>query len=222
MNAMTQDFTPALGHQALTPLYDAAIALLTREGRWRKALIAQIAPRAGETIVDVGCGTGSLALMLKRAAPGARVVGIDPDAEVLSRAADKARQAGAGIEFLQGYARDADALLAAPADKIVSSLVFHQVPMDEKLAGLTAMRRALRTDGELHVADYGLQRTALMRALFSQIQALDGRENTTPNARGVLVDLMQQAGFPAARETSVIPTPTGSISLYTAQNEVRP
>lgn len=221
MNAMTQDFTPALGHKALTPLYDAAIALLTREGRWRKALIARIAPRDGDTIVDVGCGTGSLALMLKRAAPGARVVGMDPDAEVLQRAADKAHQAGVGIEFMQGYARDADVLLAAPADKIVSSLVFHQVPMSEKLAGLTAMHRALRADGELHVADYGLQRTALMRALFSQIQALDGRENTTPNARGVLIELMHKAGFDAAREMSVIPTPTGSISLYAAHKKVR-
>ena len=79
------------------------------------------------------------------------------------------------------------------------------------------MRAALVADGELHVADYGLQRTALMRKLFRIVQKGDGYENTEPNARGVLPGLMQDAGFRDVEETAVIPTPTGSISLYRAE-----
>src|SRR2546428_6401368 len=102
-------------------------------------------------------------------------------------------------------------------NKIVSSLVFHQVPMAEKRAGLAAMRAALLPGGELHVADYGLQRTALMRRLFRIVGAGDGYENTEPNARGVLPELMKEVGLRRVEETVVIPTPTGSISLYRAE-----
>jgi hypothetical protein len=122
------------------------------------------------------------------------------------------------VDLKLGYARDAASLLEGRGiNKIVSSLVFHQVPMAEKRAGLAAMRAALVANGELHVADYGLQRTALMRQLFRIVQRADGYENTEPNARGVLPGLMRDAGFRDVEETAVIPTPTGSISLYRAE-----
>lgn len=214
-NAKT--FTPALGHAALTPLYDSAIALMTREQRWREALLKQIAPRAGDVIVDVGCGTGTLAMITKRAAPDATVIGLDPDAEILARASKRARRAGLQIEFEQGFAREVGRFAGRGVTKVVSSLVFHQVPMDEKRAALAAMQAVLQTNGEAHIADYGLQRTRLMRLLFRQVQMLDGKENTTPNAQGILTRLMAEVGFAKVVETEIIPTPTGSISLYRAR-----
>lgn len=210
-----EDFTPALGHAALTPLYDLAVALLTREGRWRRALLRQVAPVATDCILDVGCGTGTFVVMLKRVAARATVVGLDPDADVLARASAKAKRAGLDVQFRRGFARDADRE-EADFTKVVSSLVFHQVPMQEKRDGFGAMYRALRPGGALHIADYGLQRTPLMRAAFRQVQRLDGFDNTEPNAHGVLPGLMADAGFVAIAETDVIPTPTGSISLYRA------
>ncbi len=95
-------FAPALGHAALTPLYDAAISLMTCEGRWRRALLQQVAPRDGETILDVGCGTGTFALMLKRAAPNARVIGLDPRRPAL------AANLGTVITLLSRQKRDAN------------------------------------------------------------------------------------------------------------------
>lgn len=215
-----REFTPALGHAALTPLYDAAIALMTREGRWRGALVRQIAPNSDDVILDVGCGTGSLALRIKRAAPQATVIGIDPDGEILRRARGKARHAGVAIDFEQEYANAAGRFVGRDITKIVSSLVLHQVPMTEKRAGLKAMYAALRPGGEIHIADYGLQRTPLMRSLFRQVQRLDGYENTTPNAEGVLPALLGEAGFQDVVEKALIPTPTGSISLYFGRRPV--
>lgn len=211
-------FTPALGHAALTPFYDAAIALMTRERVWRDAFIDQIAPKPGDVIVDVGCGTGTLALMLKRRAPDAHIVGLDPDAAVLARARDKAARARLEVRFEQGLAHEAMRFADLNVNKIVSSLVFHQTPIAEKRAGLAAMCTVLTRGGEVHIADYGLQRTRLMRALFRQIQQLDGYANTTPNAQGVLPSLMHEAGFANVRETRVVPTPSGSISLYAGVN----
>lgn len=205
-------FTPALGHSALTPLYDLAIRLLTREQRWRQALVDQINPGKGEAILDVGCGTGTLAIMLKRRAPQARVVGLDPDPAVLATAAQKARRAGVEIEWRLGFARDADSL--GEFDQLVSALVFHQVPTGEKLAGIRAMFAAARAGGSIHIADYCRQPDWLMRILFRIIQAVDGQANTQANAEGAVEKNIAIFGKAPARPERIVRTPTGAISLF--------
>jgi ubiquinone/menaquinone biosynthesis C-methylase UbiE len=210
-----RDFTPAAPQLWL---YDLLVKLLTREARWRGALLEQIRPAAGDVIADVGCGTATLIALIGRRSPSTRLIGIDPDPEIRSRARRKTDAARVSVELLHGYAREAAQLLAGRGvNKIVSSLMFHQVPLAEKRAGLAAMRAALVPRGELHVADYGLQRTRLMRRLFRIVQEGDGYENTEPNAQGVLPVLMREVGFANVAETDVIPTPSGSISLYRAE-----
>lgn len=213
-------FTPALGSDRLTGAYDLAIRLLTRERRWRDALLAQVAPGSGETILDVGCGTGTLAIMLKRAAPGARVIGLDPDPEILAIAADKAKRAGVPIEWRQGFAKDA-AAFAGAVDKAVSSLVFHQVPPAGKREGLAAMFAAVRPGGEVHIADYARQPGWLMRTMFRlTVQMVDGKADTQPNVDGALeTELAALTGRPA-RPTLVVPTLTGAISLFRAAQSI--
>lgn len=222
---MSTSSSPARDYVPAAPqlwLYDLLVTLLTRESRWRRALLKQIHPTDGDVIADVGCGTASQLTLIGRVARSATLIAIDPDPEVLLRARKKTADAGLVVDFKRGYARDAGGLLRGRGvNKIISSLMFHQVPPAEKLAGLAAMRAALVPDGELHVADYGLQRTALMRRLFRIVQLGDGYENTEPNARGVLPHLMEEVGFAEVQETGVIPTPTGSISIYRAQRGPR-
>lgn len=206
-------FTPALGRAELSGVYDLAIRLLTRESAWRPAFLRQIQASDGEVILDVGCGTGSLAIMLKRATPGARVVGLDPDPDILKRAAAKAVAAGVDIEFKRGFARDA-AQWGATFDKTVSSLVFHQVPAPEKRAGIAAMLAAVRPGGEVHIADYAGQLSWPMRQLFRIVQSIDGYENTQPNADGVLEQIIRELSGNDARALKVIGTPTGAVSLF--------
>ena len=207
-------FTPALGWASLTGAYDVAVGLLTREHIWRAALLAQVAPRDGETILDVGCGTGTFAIMMKRASPGARVIGLDPDKEILKRAATKAEGVGVDIEWRQGFARDA-ASFDGSVDKAVSSLVFHQTPLAEKRAGLAAMFEAVAPGGDIHIADYALQPDKVMRRLFRlTVQRLDGRADTQPNADGVLENILSDLGREPMIPGKVIRTLTGAISLF--------
>lgn len=209
-------FTPALGQHWLTPVYDLAVTALTRERVWRKLLVRQINAQAGDRILDVGCGTGTLATMISRAAPKAAIFGIDPDPVVLERAREKAAAAGVvSVRFLQGFLSEETLAELTPLTKITSSLVFHQVPFGEKRRILDLMRRALGKGGELHVADYGEQRTSLSRWLFRRtVQIFDGVGDTQPNADGILPVLMREVGFARVEELHCVGTPTGSISIY--------
>lgn len=210
-------YVPALGDHRLTPFYDATVALMTCERTWRRAFVKQISPQPRDVILDVGCGTGSLAILLKQACGSASIYGSDPDPEALTRAEEKARSAGVLVHFSQGFAQSMAATAAANRpNKIVSSLVLHQVSLEAKRDTLASAFAALRSGGELHVADYGEQKSPLMKLAFRQVQALDGHETTKSNAEGLLPQFMTDAGFVAVHETTSIPTPTGSISLYSA------
>ena len=213
--AAERAFTPALGYSGLTRTYDFAIRLLTREAVWRSALLAQVAPRRSEIILDVGCGTGSFAIMLKRAAPDARVIGLDPDPEALRIAAEKAQHAGVAIEWHRGFAKDA-AVFGESIDKAVSSLVFHQIPLAGKRAGIAALFSAVRPGGEVHIADYATQPTRLMRGLFRQtVQRIDGVTDTQPNVDGALEAILSDlARLDLVSPVQVVRTFTGAISLY--------
>lgn len=217
---MTQQaqYVPALGRPELTGLYDLVVGLVTRERRWRSALLSALDPRDGETIVDIGCGTGSQAIAIKQARPGARVIGIDPDPAVLAIAQAKAERAGVRIDWLQGLGDQADALVGkGVADAVISSLVLHQCDEPVKAAILRAMTRVARPGARVLIADYGRQR-GLMRLLFRMVQAVDGFERTEFNAVGALPGLMRSSGLAAVTELDRVATLTGSISLYVTRN----
>ncbi len=216
MTAETRTHTPPLGHMVLTPLYDFAIAALTRESVWRRAFVLAIAPKAGEKIIDIGSGTGSLAVAIYNASPRTTYIGVDPDKDAIKRATARVKCVGAAASFELGYfSSEADYVKPAP-DKIINSLVLHQVPLAEKQRIIEAIYKSIKPGGSVHIADYGLQK-GLMRFLFRiTVQALDGVKDTQPNADGIVPELLSNAGFSDVEEAQRIPTVTGTISLYRA------
>ncbi|MGV0624804.1 class I SAM-dependent methyltransferase [Mycolicibacter minnesotensis] len=210
-----ESFTPALGRLAPARFFDYVVAM-TRERLWRGLTVMHLAPRPGEEILDVGCGTGSLALLAARVEPQAKVVGLDPDPEILAVAREK--DVDGQVRWLLGMG---DALVesvdAESMDAVMSSLVLHQCPMAVKRAILASMFTVLRPGGRLVIADFGLQRTPLMRLAFRFVQFADGKTDTQPNADGVLPELISAAGFTEVREAEVVATINGTISVYTAR-----
>lgn len=213
--------TPPLGFAALTPFYDRVVRILTQEGAWRTRLVERIGARQGETILDVGSGTGSLAIALAKAAPGCRIEGIDPDAAAVDLARQKAARAGSSASFELG---SFDGAVAGNADvaKITCSLVLHQVPMAEKRRLLRAMFERLRPGGQLFIADYGLQPTFITRLAFRlTVQMIDGKSDTQPNADGLLPSLIKEAGFEGITLLDSFDTVTGRIDITRAEKPVR-
>lgn len=210
------EFTPAAGRFAPTDMYDRGVALLTRESVWRSELIRRLSPAPGEAILDVGCGTGSLAILLKKTQPQARIKGLDPDPEALAIAKTKAEAAGVEIEWVQGFASNAANF--GTFDKVVSSLVFHQVPLDGKRASIAAMFAAVKPGGLVCIADYAAQSRWHMRLLFRFIQMIDGYRNTQLNADGFIEnELAAIVGTPVL-PAFALNTPTGTISIFCQTN----
>ena len=113
-----RDFTPAA---PLLWAYDA-LAALTRESKWRTALLQQLNPRESDVIADVGCGTASFLILLGRQVKQAKLIGIDPDGDILKRARSKLTEAAISVELHQGYLREVGSILSGlGVNKIVSS-----------------------------------------------------------------------------------------------------
>lgn len=220
MRSPPRQYLPALAFRSLTPLYDPVIRWTMREDTFRERLVRQAAVQPGHRVLDLGCGTGSLAIRLAEAAPGAEVVGIDPDPEVLRRARDKAARAGVEVRFEEGDAtwlpyRD------GTFDRVVSSLVFHHLGPEAKRRAAAEIVRVLCPGGELHVADWGRPQNAAMRAAFFALQLLDGFATTAENVAGRLPEIFREAGLGDARERNRLATVFGTLSLYSGERGPR-
>ncbi len=146
------DYLPAAGRDALLPFYD----LLTRVLGMPKVygrLIDQAAISDGMSVLEIGCGTGNLTTRVHQAHPGATVVGVDPDPRALARAERKIR-GGKGIRFVRGYVQELP-FGDDEFDRVLSSMMWHHLDAEVKVAAAQQIHRALRPGGSLHLVDIG-------------------------------------------------------------------
>jgi len=211
-----QAYVPALGFDLLTPLYDPILRFLLREHELKQRLVDQAAIRPGDTVLDVGCGTGTLAILVKRSTPQARVVGLDGDPKVLAIAREKIARAGLDVELVEGMAY-APPLPPASFDRVLSTLVLHHLTREEKRATLAGIRTLLRPGGDLHVADFGPPEGFYARAVSSLFRHFDGAERTVDNLEGRLPLLVAEAGFGEVRKTGHAATPFGTLVYLSAR-----
>jgi ubiquinone/menaquinone biosynthesis C-methylase UbiE len=123
-----------------------------RELRQRTANLARIQP--GEQILDVGCGTGTLAIeVARRVGRTGHVSGIDPSAQQIACARTKAARYHMPIDFQIGVIEQ----LPFPDqafDVVFSTLMMHHLPADLKRQGLAEIARVLKPGGRLIIADF--------------------------------------------------------------------
>src|SRR3954452_9543419 len=92
-----QQYVPALRFEALTRVYDPVVAITSREGAFKRRLLQHARIKDGESVLDVACGTGTLAIEIKKDHPKAKVSGLDGDQQILGRARAKSEEAGVKV-----------------------------------------------------------------------------------------------------------------------------
>jgi ubiquinone/menaquinone biosynthesis C-methylase UbiE len=136
--------------------YDLLVWLLTR-GRnraFREKLVGLARLIPGEALLDVGCGTGSLAIVAKRqVGPTGMVSGIDPSPAMIARALSKASKAGTDVRF-EIAAAEALPFPAAQFDVVLSTLMLHHLPRPVRQQFVREVRRVLKPEGRLLVVDF--------------------------------------------------------------------
>ncbi|MCZ7380909.1 MAG: methyltransferase domain-containing protein [Candidatus Methanoperedens sp.] len=205
-------YIPALSFEWLTALYDP-VMLLMRESTFKRSLVEKANIKNGYRVLDIGCGTATLTILIKKTYPGAEVTGLDGDPKILEIARAKVANAGLDIALDTGMSFE----LPYPDcffDRVVSSLVFHHLTREDKARTFKEIFRVLRSGGELHVADFGKPHNALMYLISLVFRHL---EEAGDNIRDLLPEMFQKAGFERVEETARFMTPFGTLSLYRAR-----
>ena len=205
----TSDFIPALGKDFLTPLYDPLLWLMG-EKKFKTDLVNQSQVFDGSRVLDVGCGTGTLAIMTKERHPDTEVVGIDADPKILGIARAKAAKRGIKLTFDQSMA---DQLPYADNsfDRVLSSLFLHHLSTENKGRTLREVFRVLCSGGRFDAVDFGPPGTFYSR-LVARFTV--NNEEVAANLHGLLPGMFREAGFQSVEETKQFMTVAGALSFY--------
>lgn len=216
MKSPRSAYIPASKYHALTRYYDWVVSLTTREKIFKTALVNQAAPLAGQHLLDVGCGTGTLTQMFAERDRSLTITGLDADSSVLELAKNKFVLMDEPVSWRQGFAQDMP-FETATFDVAVSSLFFHHLTQPQKLGVLKEIHRVLKPGGRLHIADWGKPSSSTQRMLFLLVQCLDGFETTRDSVHGMLPHLIDEAGFVETKSNDCVSTPLGTIHLISAK-----
>lgn len=197
MHNSQRDYLPAAGSDWALPLYDPITRLMGVESVRRK-ILDEVIFSPGARVLDVGCGTGTLASIIKGLHPDVDVVGLDPDPKALARARKKAASAGISVTFDEGFS---DHLPYADRsfDRVFSSLMFHHVPTDQKPKMLREVRRVLKPGGSFHLVDFSRADGGHGHSL-KHLLCISG--HFKGNSDDAILSLFKEAGFANPKKTS--------------------
>jgi len=204
-----QHYVPGLGFSWLTPLFDPVVRLLVPEAAIKGELIHEARIENSQSVLDIGCGTGTLMLLIMKAHSDASVTGLDGDPEMLAIARGKLAKAGLSAQ-LDHASADHMPYPDGSFDRVVSSLVFHHLDTEAKRGALAEAFRALRPGGRIAIVDIGAPHTAIARLMAPLVRRL---ERAADNLDGLIPVFMREAGFSNVEERQPFRFLLGTLTI---------
>lgn len=152
--------------------------------------------KENDQILDVGCGTGTLAIEMKKKYPHTHIIGIDPDKKALSIARNKIRRKNLDITCLEGFSQEIP-FPSSSFDLVICTLIFHHLTTDIKIKSLKEIYRVLKKNGQFVLADFGEAENNWIRLFYNIVTKLPIAEASTlqDNIEGKLPTFMKDVGF---------------------------
>jgi ubiquinone/menaquinone biosynthesis C-methylase UbiE len=191
MTNTNEEYIPALSYRFLTPFYDFIQKYIVRDVRYKTRLIEQADIQPGQHVLDLGCGTGTLAIMMKQTQQSADVVGLDADPDMLKVAKYKSSQLHAPVKFDVGFTNKLP-YPDASFDRILSSIMIHHLKTPDKETTAREVFRVLKPGGQLHIIDFGKPYTWYGKLLGP---FLHGFEEANDNIDGRLPEIFGAPGL---------------------------
>jgi len=173
--------------------YDLLLWLITfgKERRFREQVLDLVALVPGESVLDVGCGTGTMAIAAKRrVGKSGCIYGVDASLEMITWADRKARKARVDVTFKNGLA-EALPFPDARFDVVLSTIMLHHFPSKARRQAVDEMRRVLKPGGRILVVDFEGDAEQNTKHLFKTFHR---RRHGHVKARDV-VEIIGEAGF---------------------------
>ena len=189
-----QDYLPAAGKDWALPFYDFITKALGAD-RARNDLLALMDLQPNERLLDIGCGTGTFAVLLKRRFPNLEITGLDPDPKALARAQRKASRAKLSLKFDQGYSNQLP-YEARSFEHVTSSFMFHHLKREDKEPTLREVVRVLKPGGDLAFVDFTGPEPGAKQGITNRVHS---SEQLADNREHRVIQLMRAAGFADAK-----------------------
>lgn len=198
--------------------YDPLIRQTLPQETFRRLVLTPAGLACGDRVLDLGCGTGSHATIIKRVHPDACVVGIDDDPEAIALAKARAARESVAIVFRHGNATQLP-FEGQSFDHVFSSFLFHHLDRADKCRTLGEILRILRMGGHLHLVDFARPQGWRMRLAFVFIRLTHQHASLDDNVRGMLPTLLREAGFTSPMQEVRAQSPFGTIGILHAGKE---
>jgi ubiquinone/menaquinone biosynthesis C-methylase UbiE len=207
----TNSIMRPLGPSWFTGAYDPLTARWPAGNKMRATVIDALDPAPGQRLLELGCGSGRLAIEIKRRCPDVAISAVDGNRDILAIARDRAKKAGLEIDFTVGDITRCP--LEGPYDSAYSTLVLHHLTLDAKQQVFRRVRDLVAPSGSLVIADFSRHRGS-GQAIVSRLSALgDSLGAKRPHFDGRFETALREC-FSDVRSLAQIPSVFGTIEVW--------
>src|SRR5260370_35933190 len=199
-------------------IYDFIFFVLVRDGSWQEDLLASLAPKPGDRIIDFGPGSASTAISLAERYPEATFVGVDPNPRSTKKArVTVSRRELRNVSFVEAPLQEILPFDASSFDKAICILGLHDRPPQEKARVVRAIARVVRRGGSLHLADFDKPENPSERRILEYARRISGSAAAEPHIKGRGVETLTECRFTGVRRQLSRSIGIGRIAIVKAR-----